>query len=349
MSTPFVNLYRRGIDLYANNDKIISSTTFSTQFALDFSNNINGIKTLISSDASVNGPQGPAGNNGAQGPQGNNGTNGSQGPQGNNGQGFTYQGSWAMCTQYNINDVVTYNGTSYVSIQLENVGESPDTSNTYWSIFAQGLYYQGSWNQSNQYNINDIVTYNGSSYICIQLNNIFQEPDTSPSYWSAFALQGSQGPQGDPGTPVTDISRNNIFQGKLTTSASILKETDGQVTDTIIPFVPDIDPNGWMANDGNHRFQPNILGYYLINAYLNLSPSTQSITGQINLQMRKNDSTFGIFFTDLPIVTAQTVGGSKIVYLNGSTDFVTFTGYTSDSSNNQIVTTDSHFSASLCL
>ena len=128
-----------------------------------------------------------------------------------------------------------------------------------------------------------------------------------------------------------------------------VKETDGQVTDTIIPFVPDIDPNGWMANDGNHRFQPNIVGYYLINAYLNLSPSTQSITGQINLQMRKNDETFGIFFTDLPIVTAQTVGGSKIVYLNGSTDFVTFTGYTSDSSNNQIVTTDSHFSASLCL
>ena len=81
------------------------------------------------------GPQGPLGVAGPAGANGTNGIDGAQGPQGvagtngTNGTGFNFTGPWSATTSYNVNDVATYNGTSYVAVQAGS-NEEPDQTST---------------------------------------------------------------------------------------------------------------------------------------------------------------------------------------------------------------------------
>ena len=83
------------------------------------------------------GPQGPQGNQGVQGIQGPVGPTGPQGPQG---EGFNFMGEWVSNNEYFKNDVVTFNGSSYVLITNTLVGSitDPATDTTNWSVMAQG-------------------------------------------------------------------------------------------------------------------------------------------------------------------------------------------------------------------
>jgi len=79
------------------------------------------------------GPQGVAGingNDGAAGPQGPQGLVGPQGvagTNGTNGTGFNFTGPWSTSQSYNVNDVATFNGTTYIALQSNN-GKEPDLS-----------------------------------------------------------------------------------------------------------------------------------------------------------------------------------------------------------------------------
>jgi len=79
------------------------------------------------------GPQGPIGLTGAQGLQGLTGPTGAQGPAGT---GFTFTGAWNPSTQYAVNDVVTYNGSTYNAI-LAGQNEEPDQNPADWTLMAQ--------------------------------------------------------------------------------------------------------------------------------------------------------------------------------------------------------------------
>ena len=86
------------------------------------------------------GPQGATGatgTNGIQGATGATGNNGLQGATGATGLGFTFQGTWDMFLTYSVNDVVEYNGSSYVSLQNGNFGLTPPDYPAYWSLIAQ--------------------------------------------------------------------------------------------------------------------------------------------------------------------------------------------------------------------
>ena len=53
-------------------------------------------------------------------------------------KGLDYTGSWVGGTNYKLDDVVEYSGTSYVCIQAHSTTQQPNTATTYWSILAQG-------------------------------------------------------------------------------------------------------------------------------------------------------------------------------------------------------------------
>jgi len=50
--------------------------------------------------------------------------------------GFTPKGAWSNSTSYVVNDMVTYSGSSYISI-LAGSNQNPATANTYWTVLAQ--------------------------------------------------------------------------------------------------------------------------------------------------------------------------------------------------------------------
>jgi hypothetical protein len=84
------------------------------------------------------GPSGPIGATGPQGQRGLTGAPGAPGPAGANGIGFSFLNAFDPYATYAVNNVVTYNGSSYVAIVPNGPnpsGPTPD-KNPSWSVMA---------------------------------------------------------------------------------------------------------------------------------------------------------------------------------------------------------------------
>ena len=98
--------------------------------------------------------------------------------------------------------------------------------------------------------------------------------------------------------------------------------------DTLIDFTATSDTNGWYSGITT-RTIPTVAGTYNVSAMLNWQAGASSFVNQSNIQIRKNGSTFA-----LSIVGVQThpytLNACGIVTMNGTTDYIDFTAYTSN-------------------
>jgi len=135
----------------------------------------------------------------------------------------------------------------------------------------------------------------------------------------AVELASAIGPTG----PTGPVNSGYICQAYLSTSQVV-----AAAADTLVQFIDDLDPNNWW-NSSSYRFQPTISGYYLISA--SVWPSVGATGGnQTNLQIRLNGSTKkAIVHQPVNTVTGNSMTISRILQLNGSTDYVDITYYTS--------------------
>jgi hypothetical protein len=189
------------------------------------------------------GPQGlagPAGATGPQGPIGVSGPAGQAGPAGASGlPGIIYQGAYSSAANYGLNDSVTYQGSTYISLAASNVGNTPSQSPAFWSVLAaqgavgaagaagptglqgpagtsgtpgatgaqgpagpagaNGMSYRGAWTPSAGYAVNDAVSFDGTTYIA-QSGNTSNQPDQYPQTWAVLAQAGGAGPTGPAGS-----------------------------------------------------------------------------------------------------------------------------------------------------
>lgn len=107
---------------------------------------------------------------------------------------FNWKGTYDNNTSYVVDDVVYYNGSSYVCIR-NSTGHLP-IDVAYWSPCALkgtdgvGFKFKGIWNSGYAYNLDDAVSYNNKIYYCIQ-GNIGQLP-TNTDYWQEFLAQQTE-------------------------------------------------------------------------------------------------------------------------------------------------------------
>jgi hypothetical protein len=122
------------------------------------------------------------------------------GAQGNDGiPGLNWKGEWNDITAYERNDVVFFNGSSYVAV-ADNTDDAPPSAN--WNMLAQqgsdtgvpgpvGITWRGTWSSATAYALRDGVTFDGTSYICTQAHTNHQPPNAS--YWDVLAAEGGTG------------------------------------------------------------------------------------------------------------------------------------------------------------
>jgi hypothetical protein len=92
-------------------------------------------------------------------------------------------------------------------------------------------------------------------------------------------------------------------------------------SDVTIAFVDYVDPNGWLTSN---QFKPTIAGYYSVSFGVWLqNPGVAS--NQVNVQMRKNTNAMIISQQPLNNGTGISLGGSRIVQMNGTTDYLDWT------------------------
>ena len=177
------------------------------------------------------GPQGLEGPTGATGSKGEMGATGPQGPQGNAGQSITLLGSYPNYAAFLVGaggspgtnigdswgmldtgDLYTWNGSIWFNAGNLK-GPKGDTGAT--GSQGPGFTWQGSWIGTGHgyYQINDVVYYNGSEYICI--NPVYG--NTAPDFdgsWALYVQKGDTGAQGTNGTngfQIIEISQSVLL------------------------------------------------------------------------------------------------------------------------------------------
>ena len=139
------------------------------------------------------GPAGPAGPAGAMGPAGPQGSAGSTGPAGGTGPAGPAgtQGATGATGSQGPPGLTGPAGPAGVQGPAGPAGAN-----------GSGFNYTGTFNSSASYAVNDVVTYNGSTYVAIATN---QGPNnTTPDVnaaWNLVAAEGATGPAGPAGGP----------------------------------------------------------------------------------------------------------------------------------------------------
>lgn len=203
------------------------------------------------------GPTGPMGATGPAGPAGATGAAGAAGPMGPVGPaGMVFRGSYASGTNYALNDAVSYQGASYISIVPDNHGNTPSSSPLAWAVLAAqgaagaqgpagvagapgvagpqglqgapgvagapgaiGMNYRGTWSSGVSYQANDAASFAGSTYLALASSSA-AEPDLSPSAWAVLAEKGSAGPTGPAGAAAT-VGIGTVTTGAAGSQASV--------------------------------------------------------------------------------------------------------------------------------
>lgn len=104
-------------------------------------------------------------------------------------RGLMNRGAWAVGSAYDTNDVVEYQGNAWVALST-HVGQTPYPSSLYWSKLVDkgdAITPLGAWSPTVEYTVNDVVTNDGSSYICI-VDNLNSEPPSAN--WLLLAAAG---------------------------------------------------------------------------------------------------------------------------------------------------------------
>jgi hypothetical protein len=180
------------------------------------------------------GPAGPVGATGPAGAMGAQGIAGATGPAGPQGPPVSFSGTWLTATSYPVGSAVSFGGSSYVALAA-NVGRQPDLSPTFWAVLAQagtpgaagatgaqgpagapgavGVTYRGTWAAATAYHANDVVVFNGATYLGTT-TSLGSQPDVSPAMWAVLAVNGVLGATGPSGAAAT------VSVGTVTTGAA---------------------------------------------------------------------------------------------------------------------------------
>jgi len=102
--------------------------------------------------------------------------------------------------------------------------------------------------------------------------------------------------------------------------------------DTLIGFSTISDPNSWYTGITT-RTTPTVAGTYQVNAMLNWQAGSATATNQqTNIQLRKNGTSFAL--SQVGVQTfAFTMNACGIVTMNGTSDYIDFTAYTGNPTN----------------
>lgn len=156
------------------------------------------------------GEQGVKGDTGEQGPQGE------VGPKGEDGPPPEWKGEYDPTVTYVKDDIVSRYGSSYVCVVDSSHGQYPGSGSD-WLLVAQageGFNWRGEYtNPTIIYAKNDVVEFDGSTYVYINDMASMGEPPTNTEYWSLMASRGEAGPQGEQG-PKGDTGEQGL-QGEV--------------------------------------------------------------------------------------------------------------------------------------
>ena len=226
-------------------------------------------------------------------------------------------------------------------------------------IGLDGLWnYRGDFIYNTNYSAGDVVRYQNETYVALNDNSGIY-PNTDTSYWGLISTSGGvTGPAGPQG--IQGIQGPQGIQGAQGPAGSGLAASDyvcsygistyvtvTQLISSPLPFNSvNFDPKGWFSTS-TYRFTPNIEGYYNVTLNLNWYSSTLNgiqgtIQKNVGIYMAGN---YGInSISNFNVATHC----SAIIYMNGTTDYLTFVPYTASGNKTLSPTLTKFFAYLIC-
>jgi hypothetical protein len=101
-------------------------------------------------------------------------------------KGVEYKGTFVSGTRYKVNDVVKSGGGLWICVTPHTSQTRLSQDEAKWAQFVEGLEFEDSWNPTRNYDVGDIVTYGGYSYVA-KTNHIESRPTDNPDDWDLFS------------------------------------------------------------------------------------------------------------------------------------------------------------------
>lgn len=115
---------------------------------------------------------------------------------------YNFRGHWTISENYRPGDIVQRGGNLYLAL-IEIGGGEPDGSTRdfideeWWELLSVSKKWVGTWTNGLIYNINDVVIYFGTTYVCkeshlSEINNFPGDNGSGYDYWDVLIQAGSE-------------------------------------------------------------------------------------------------------------------------------------------------------------
>jgi len=139
---------------------------------------------------------------------------------------FTWKGTWTTQTAYEVDDVVEFEGTTFIVVNdVPSNNTSSPKENAAFNIMAQGLAFKGAFSASITYLKGDVVTYNNQAFVLLAGSFNGTNSSAVPSNGTTWMLLTPA-----PENNVLSISGDLVVRDKdNTTNSRLPVGTKGQV------------------------------------------------------------------------------------------------------------------------
>ena len=164
---------------------------------------------------------------------------------------YRWKGTWVPSQEYNRDDVININGSSYVCIQqhtsaadfnsdLFNQDTTNNVADPRWVKMTDGFSWQGEWTVSTQYQIGDVVLYGGTVWLCVVPYFSGSVFDDNIENWTIYAANLAWTQEWQPFTRygINDLARYNGTVYRCVEGHESGSSSDGIVADLGEDSVP---------------------------------------------------------------------------------------------------------------
>ena len=131
---------------------------------------------------------------------------------------FTWKGTWTTQTAYEIDDVVEFEGTTFIVVSdVPSNNTTSPKENAAFTIMAQGLAFKGAFSASITYLKGDVVTYSNQTFVLLAGSFNGTNSSAVPTNGTTWML-------------LTPAPENNV----LTTSGDIVVRDKDNTTDYLL-------------------------------------------------------------------------------------------------------------------
>ncbi len=114
---------------------------------------------------------------------------------------YTWKGEWSAFSRYNPDDVVSYGGKVYVSLESHAANANfyndlnflnndvPPLLVPKWELMADGVSWLGNWQPDTYYNVGDIIKLGGTVYVCVTGHTSASDEIEFPSQIANWTVQ----------------------------------------------------------------------------------------------------------------------------------------------------------------